>query len=570
MKTSKYHNPIRINLLIWIIVTITLGFSLQSNAQSENKNKLLQMIGEDPTTIDSIAGYDQKVRSNIFQVAKTPEVLNKTEELQKRSQNQFRAIINDYDRDAQAAFYEMARYPSLITDLVRNGKPSSSEVTQIVSNYPEDIHATANNYALRYYDVLLRIDQLNNEIDRAFQLFLEPYDEETRKSVNAILSYPEIVSTLVEDKDFTALLGVVYSEDPEWLENRLGQISKELAEQNKEDLDTYKNQIQNDPEAYNEMLEASDEYAKENNEVRSRDNSSDPIVDVRVVNSYPYWFGYPYWYTDPYWRPLPLYYQTGFYRNNFGAVVFIGLPSFHFLHWHTYYHPTLYPHLSYNYYSYYENHYANRYRDSRRPIPHNGFYRSIEANVINNPRVNNSNLERIDRQRGNNIVRRPNIVESGSTQRAYSGITRQREIPNSQRAYGTRGIERNNVDNQAGTTNRRQYNTINPGRSEGSYNNNGLIRSGTTPVESSKGRPGQGTSAGNNNRYERPRFNGANISRSGYNTSPSAPALKAGRSVQPQSKATKASGRREVRVNRSSARAASSGNSKKERRNGRR
>ena len=126
MKTSKYHNLIRINLLIWIVVAITFGLSKQGKAQSENKNTLMQMIDEDHTTIDAIAGYDEKVQSHILQVAQTPEVLDKIEELQKRSQSQFRTIIDNYDHDAQAAFYDMARYPNLITDLVSNGQPSAS------------------------------------------------------------------------------------------------------------------------------------------------------------------------------------------------------------------------------------------------------------------------------------------------------------------------------------------------------------------------------------------------------------------------------------------------------------
>ena len=294
MKTFKQHRKIRYNILPLIFLAITMGLSLQGKAQSENKNSLLQRIDQDRTTVDAIAGYDQVIQSHIFQVAKTPEVLNKIEELQKRSQSQFRAIINDYDRDAQAAFYDMARYPNLIADIVANGKPSNSEINNIVSKYPEDIHESTKKYARMYFEVLERIDRLNGEIDQAFQSYLEPYSPETRESVNALLAYPEIVSTLVEDKDFTVLLGVTYNEDPDWVKGNLNRISQELSQQNKEDLDAYKNQIQNDPEAYNEMLDASEKYAQENNELRY-ETSSEPIVDVTVINSYPYWFGYPYW-----------------------------------------------------------------------------------------------------------------------------------------------------------------------------------------------------------------------------------------------------------------------------------
>ena len=476
MKTLRSHNLIGLNLLTLAMIAMSLILSLQSKAQSESKNTLLKMVEDDRSTIDAIAGCDDKIQRNILQLAQTPELLTKIEELQKRSQNQFRAIIANYDQEAQTAFYEMARYPNLITDLVREGRPSSSKVKSVILNYPEDIRTIAKDNARRYFDVLLRIDQLNNEIDRAFQLALEPYNSRTGESVNVLLGYPEIVSTLVEDKSFTILLGSVYHEDPEWVIRYLGRLSQELVQQNKEDLDAYKTQIQNDPEAYKEMLEASEQFARENNETRYRESSYDPIVDVNVINSYPYWFGYPYWYSDPYWRPRPYWYHTGFYRNNFGNVVFVGLPSSHFMHWHTYNHPTLFPHLSYNYYSYYENHYINRYRNANHPVLHHGFYRSIEANVINNPRINNSMLEKIDHQRGNNIVHRPNPMESGSARRGNEGIRNQGESstirPQNETsgAENRRGAERPNSGSSIGTENRRRYNTVNPTRSEGSVN----------------------------------------------------------------------------------------------------
>lgn len=564
MKTSKHPNLSRIKLLTLIVMSITLGLSIQSNAQSVSKNTLMQMIEKDRTTIDAIAGCDEKVQSHILKVAQTPELLNKIEELQKRSQNQFRGIIANYDQETQGAFYEMARYPNLITDLVSNGEPSTYQVSRIVLNYPEDIRETTNKYAPRYFDALQRIDRLNNEIDKAFKYSLEPYDPQTRESVNVLIGYPEIVSVLIEDKAFTLLLGEVYREDPEWVVRRLDRISQELVVQNKEDLDAYKNQIQNDPEAYNEMLQASEKFASENNEVRYLERSSDPTVEVRVINNYPYWYGYPYWYSTPYWRPQPFYYHTGFYRNNFGNVVFVGLPSYQFIHWQTNYHPTLFPHLSYNYYSYYDNRYTNRYRDSHRPVPHYGFYRSIESNVINNPRVNNSSLEQIDHQKGKSIVRKPNTMESSVTRRGNTSITRQGETSNSrQGTSGTvnrRGTETMNQNgngpkspgttrgsvnnsgtnrNNTGTTttggavNRREYNTVNPGRSEGPLNRrgsetgSGSIRREanhvtTSPVQTPAERSRQGTSInGSNNENSRSKEVNTN-----NNTIPTKPQLR--------------------------------------------
>ena len=466
MKTHITYNIFSLLLFASITALAITTTSFTCNAQTDNKDRLLQMIQDDPATIEAIASTDDKVIRHTLQIARTPEVFDKMSELQKRSQQQFRNIIQDYDRTDQEAFYDLARYPNLITELVRNGRPSTEEAIRIASNYPDNLHETAVKYSRSYFDVLVRIDRLNDAIDQSFQQYLEPYNPKTRESVNVLLSHPEIISALVEDMSFTSLLGEVYGEDPEWLINRLNRISSELAQQNREDLDNYKTQIQNDPEAYNELLEASDRYARETNDHRSYDNSSDPFIEINLINSYPYWFGYPYWYSSPIWRPYPTYYHTGFYRNRFGRVVFTGLPSMAFLHWHTHYHPNLFPHLSYNYYNYYNRYYSNRPQGMGHRIANHGFYKSIEANVMNNPRVNNSSMHRIDQQRGNNIIRQPNTSMSNSTRRGVPFTIRQ-----SGNTYSRPGsVSRGTLDRRGYETNTSRYNQQ---KSAGAINNGG-------------------------------------------------------------------------------------------------
>jgi len=83
MKTSKYHNLIRINLLTWIILAITTGLSIQAKAQSDNKNALLQMIDDDHTTIDAIAGYDEKYKAIFFRSHRLLKCLTKLKSCKK-------------------------------------------------------------------------------------------------------------------------------------------------------------------------------------------------------------------------------------------------------------------------------------------------------------------------------------------------------------------------------------------------------------------------------------------------------------------------------------------------------
>ncbi len=489
MKPKKIEKIYKGGILAAIAVALSLLTGSPARAQDNDKEKLLRMMEEDRSTMDAIAGYDNKVQGDILQLAQTPEVLNIMQDLQKKSEIRFRDIIVPYDRDVQAAMYDLSRYPDLISNLVRNGKPSAAEVNAIVLKYPSDIQETAKKYARSYYEALVKIDNLNNEIDRDFQSYLSPYDDQTRNSVNDLLKYPEIVTVMVEDKDFTQQLGVTYREDPQWVTDQLDRISAELDEQNKKDVADYQKQVESDPEAYSEMLSAAEEFAAENNSVRSEDAYVDPEVDVTIrINSYPFWFGYPYWYPYAYWRPYPAYYHTGFYFGPGRRLIFIGLPSAHFIYWQTHYHPALYPHLSYCYYNYYHSHYLPYHDQWRRPVSNYAFYRSVERNVINNPRVNNDNLVRIDRRRGNNIVRRP---ETGDRR----PVTEVRRTESGARSYsrGSSTVRQGSVTNETirrGSVRRDAFPRTTPSnitpktsgqaRQGGvkSYRNEGTIRSG--------------------------------------------------------------------------------------------
>lgn len=487
MKPNRSEKKYKIWLLSAAILTVCMFTGFSGKAQRDNKAALTKMIEEDRSTIDAIAGCDDKVQENILQLSQTPEVLDIVQDLQKKSEKRFRDIITPYDRDGQAALYEFARYPDLISELVRNGRPSNSDVNRIVLKYPEDIRNTAKKYARDYYDALRQIDQLNNEIDRDFQQDLTPYDEQTRASVNVLLKYPEIVSTLAEDKEFTRQLGITYHEDPDWVNNQIDKIAQELESQNKKDLADYKTQVQSDPEAYKEMLSAADEFASESNNAREYNTPVDPQVEVQVINNYPYWYGYPYWYPYPYWRPYPTYYHTGFYFGPGRSVVFIGLPSAHFIYWQSHYHPTLYPHLSYSYYNYYHNHYEPYHGMHNRPIANYGFYHSVERNVINNPRVNNDRLVKIDRMRGANIVHQPNFNQNVSGGRGSSAVTRQAQIGNRNQVQGSDFSGRSN---RTGSVRRdafpkttpssistRASESSNPGRPSLNNRNNGTLKS---------------------------------------------------------------------------------------------
>lgn len=212
---------------------------------------------------------------------------------------------------------------------------------------------------------------MNSTTKQAFETLIQPYPEKAQTAIRELVKMPEVLSILVDNIDLTILVGDVYQNDPDWLQEKARVLNIAVVRSQAEELEDYKKQLEEDPEAYQEMLEAADLFAKDNHIPKSQQQ---PETTVKVVYSYPYWYGYPYWYTYPYWAPVPYYYHTGFYIGPGGVVVVIGLPSYHYVHWHYAYYPHRHVHL--------HAHYHRHYR--RHPHGHGGFHAAVNVNVNKN------------------------------------------------------------------------------------------------------------------------------------------------------------------------------------------
>ncbi|MCB0628331.1 MAG: DUF3300 domain-containing protein [Saprospiraceae bacterium] len=367
-----------ISTLTGLLLFVTLGYS-----QGE-KDLLKKLVEEDRSAVDAIVLYPEDIRTNIFIVATHPELLIKLSGMQEKTQLTFRNLIKDLSQEEQAKFYELTRYPGLIRDLAGESKRSNAEIEAFLINYPQEVHATALEVGRREYKTLQQIYQLNHTTKQAFDALILPYPERSQAAIRSLVNMPEILSILVDNIDLTILVGDVYKNDPAWVQTKARELNIEVARSQAEELEDYKKQLEEDPEAYQEMLDAAELYAKDNNISASQQQ---PQTTVKVVYSYPYWYGYPYWYTYPYWAPVPYYYHTGFYIGPGGAVIIVGLPSYHYVHWHYTYYPTLHVHLHAHYYRHYQRH----------PHGHGGFHAAVNVNINKNIKLGKNRIP--DRQK---------------------------------------------------------------------------------------------------------------------------------------------------------------------------
>ena len=196
-----------------------------------------------------------------------------------------------------------------------------------------------------HHQLLDDIDALENSAEDAFSAILEAYNEVTQANLRRLSELPEILTILTDNIRVTLLVGDLYAKEPEWVLHKADSLNLVVARQQAEELDDWKESLQNDPQAQDELLASAESFAKEfdyddeyydwdDEGWQSDEVTGEVIVRHHYYHHYPYWFGYPHWYGYPCWRPNPYWYDWGFYIGPARSIVVVGLPSFHFTNWY--------------------------------------------------------------------------------------------------------------------------------------------------------------------------------------------------------------------------------------------
>ena len=170
-------------------------------------------------------------------------------------------------------------------------------------------------------------------------------------------------------------VGDKYKRDPQWVMHKSDSNAAAQAKINAEQLNDWKQSLQQDSGAQSELKAAANEYAIDNGYSQGQVDS--PIdstqVDNTAVYPYSYWFGYPTWYPYAYWYPYPYWYDWGFYYGAGGNMVVFGFPSFYFTNWYFYRpdHWHRYPHLGSAYIHHYYGPHQYRLNTLSRQVVHN-------------------------------------------------------------------------------------------------------------------------------------------------------------------------------------------------------
>ncbi|MFT5763155.1 MAG: hypothetical protein ACI8X3_000574 [Saprospiraceae bacterium] len=352
-----------------LTVLLIVGLFFSSLAQTD-KEILAELAAEEQEAINALVLYPEDTRLALLNATQYPEALIKMESIQAQTSSAFKTLMQQYPQSTQEMIWDLTRYPDLIPSLLATKNKSSGAVEQVVKDYPEVIRPRARQATADHFQLLASVNEMNQMAESAFETLLDQYPLQTRESLQQLIALPEVLTILTENIRLTVLVGDLYKKEPVWLLQKADSLSLEVARQNAKELEDWKESLENDPEAMEELKASAgsfaEEYAYDDDEYDayySDDQYDDEQTDRVTVNyhynyNYPYWLGYPYWHEYPRWRYYPYWYDWGFYFGPRQTIIVVGLPSYHFTHWYFYhpYHHSYYPHLSTRFTNHYYGH----------------------------------------------------------------------------------------------------------------------------------------------------------------------------------------------------------------------
>jgi len=361
--------------LIYSGILLALSFTGLKAQTSEQVSSHTPWTKEDSAAINALALYPDSVRMEIFTACEYPAIIVNVASLQTNSSAAFADLVGSYDKTKQEAIWNLSRYPNLISRLVDGGKKSKEAIDTILNDYPPEIHDDASKYGRDEYDLLSKINDLQNNTNQQFNNIISSYPPDVQKTFNDLLQLPEVMSLLNDHLSLAVRVGDKYKRDPQWVMHKSDSNAAAQAKVNAEQLNDWKQSLQQDSDAQNELKSAANDYATDNG--YSQSDVDGPLdsgqVDNTAVYPYSYWFGYPSWYPYQYWYPYPYWYDWGFYYGTNGNMVVFGFPSFYFTNWYFCYpnHWNRYPHLGSAYIHHYYGPHQYRLNTMSRQVVHN-------------------------------------------------------------------------------------------------------------------------------------------------------------------------------------------------------
>lgn len=317
-----------------------VGLLLQVSSFAQTANGKSNQLETQQSIIASIAPYNADVRQAILTVSSYPDILNNIEERKVTTQGKFIALVNDLNQNQQSWIYTLTRYPELLRSLVMlpDGE-SKNSIMQLVNMSDNNLQDAAWLMYKKHHDLLKQISDLYTTAQEGFLTDINSLDYATKSAFEKIKAMPDVLTLLTNNLSLTEQIGNSYKDQGIKLELHLSALHDSLVIESQYQVTALKEQINQNPEALNEMTQAAQDYAQQNGfQVSSQSNYAQS--GNYYTNPYSYWFGYPQWYNSAMWYPGAYWYDMGLYGGFGTGFGLYGFPSYGFSNW--FYNPVVY------------------------------------------------------------------------------------------------------------------------------------------------------------------------------------------------------------------------------------
>lgn len=362
MKTFIQFSPAKALLLTLGLVSAGWHTTIAQTTDPSQQQQQSAPV-DDKTIISGIAPYRDDVRRSILLASVHPQILSSLVQQRSSSEQAFMNIIQSYGQNKQAWFYDLSRFPDVMHTLATLPEHTKrGTVNDITKNMPADLQESAWKVYKNHHNDLVQIDNLNVQAEQTFDNLTANLDVPTQNAFRQLIDMPDVMTQLTNQIDKTTRLGEAYIANPDQVTKDLTALHDSLQVQNQQELADYQNELNNDPQAKQELQQAAQAYAQANG-YNTGINPNPAWINSSYYyqNPYSFWFGYPYWYMSPLWYPSAWWYGTGFYFGLGGNMMLFGLPSLGFSNWFFANGRYNYPHL-YNRFNQYYNHNMGEHR----------------------------------------------------------------------------------------------------------------------------------------------------------------------------------------------------------------
>ena len=312
------------------------------------------LLKEDSAVTIAIAAYPDSVRNTILTVCEYPDAILRVEELQQKTQTDFRTITASLNKENQARIWNIARYKGLTEKLAGSRPLSKTELETLAASYPEDVRGDIVKSGSEDYLTLKQVVELNRSTEVSFDSLVDAYPADVQNELRKAVAYPELIQLLGGNMRLTVKAGDLHKTDHVKLHHQFDSLNLVIATEKAKEAEGWKNGLEKNPTAKSQFDSATTEYRKEHNTVNETTVVNETVVVNYVCYPYPYWYGYPYWYDYPYWYPYPYWYACGYYYGPYG-IVYWGCPTPYYSWWYFYHYPHHY------HYCYFSDYYCDYY-----------------------------------------------------------------------------------------------------------------------------------------------------------------------------------------------------------------